>query len=120
LARETEKLDWGKRIQSKRPDGTHKRVNTLAHFGVLMSGQQVVTDSDLVSKLQKDWPETVGLEMESVGAAMAVYENDDSATFLMIKGISDWADPKKADNLWRDYAADAAAAFAAHLLTRVS
>ena len=120
LAHETEKLGWCNQIQSKRPDGTHKRINPLAHFGVLMSGQQVVTDSKLVSKLQTDWPETVGLEMESVGAALAVYENDDAAAFLMIKGISDWADPQKADNLWRDYAADAAAAFAAHLLTRVS
>src|SRR5262245_65258936 len=44
LAHETEKLGWCNQIQSKRPDGTHKRINPLAHFGVLMSGQQVVTE----------------------------------------------------------------------------
>ncbi len=38
---------------------------------------------------------------------------------LMIKGISDWADPNKADNLWRDYATDAAAVFAARLIEQL-
>lgn len=91
-------------------------MNPLVHFGVGLSAQQVVTDPNLVAELNENWPEAIGIEMEAVGSAMVVYENGSEIELLMIKGISDWADPNKADDLWRGYAADAAAAFAKELL----
>jgi hypothetical protein len=47
---------------------------------------------------------------------LQIYENGCKVEFLMIMGISDWADPNKADGFWRDYATDAAAAFAQELM----
>jgi hypothetical protein len=57
------------------------------------------------------------LEMEGVGVATACH-NAGNVRFLLIKGICDWADPKKNDS-WHAYAADAAACFTKALLARV-
>jgi nucleoside phosphorylase len=120
LAREADKQDWAKRLLCKRPCGSASRIDPRPHFGVIHSGQQVVTDAHLVQELREVWPESVGLEMESAGVARALYEHYQSESLLIVKGISDWADPKKADDLWRAYAIHASAAFAQEILIGLS
>ena len=106
---------WAASVSTLRPDGTTGRVTPKTHFGVIASGQKVVTDPSLVKELQSDWPNLIGLEMEGVGVGLAAYESGLATEFLLVKGISDWADAKKSDD-WQPYAAEAAAAFAAAFL----
>lgn len=106
---------WALSIKTPRPDGQLNRIIPQAHFGVLASGQKVVTAPDLVDELKGDWAELIGIEMESIGVALAAYESEQAPGFLVIKGISDWADPTKSDG-WHTYAAEASAAFTVALL----
>jgi len=111
--------EWYKRKKiASRPDGT-KRVVPAVLCGVVLSGQRVVADDEFADGLKEEWSEVVGFEMEAAGAATAVYELGQRAEFVLIKGVSDWADRKKADDGWRAYAADSAAAFLVNLLAEV-
>ncbi|MHC4403280.1 MAG: phosphorylase family protein [Planctomycetota bacterium] len=114
-ARRLSPQNWVMSIKTPRPDGTTGRVLPQVHFGVVASGQKVVTDLDLVEELRSDWAELVGIEMEGIGAALAVDEIGLRTAFLMAKGICDWADPEKGDD-WQPYAAEASASFLAALL----
>jgi nucleoside phosphorylase len=112
---------WAFKIRTSRPDDpSGRRTLPTVHFGPVLSGQTVVSDSTLTSELLRDWPQMAGVEMEGIGTALAVYESETAPAFLMVKGISDWADPKKTDTLWRSYAAEAAAVFTVALLENQS
>lgn len=106
---------WIPIVKASRTDGTDGRVNPMVHFGAVASGHKVITAPELVGELVAVWPELVGVEMEAGGAAAASHQSANPPHFIMIKGISDWADPSKEDG-WQTYAADAAAAFALTLI----
>ena len=106
---------WANSVTEPRPDGTTGRMLPKVHFGPIASGQKVVTNSEFLKELQSDWVELIGMEMEGVGVALAVYESQTAPGFLLAKGVSDWADPAKADG-WQRYAAAASATFIASLL----
>ena len=59
--------------------------------------------------LKNVWNRAVGIEMEAAGVCAALYQMPDAPSFVMIKGICDFADAKK-DDKWQAYAADAASA----------
>lgn len=80
------------------------------HFGVVTSGEKVVTDSRFLKDLAEHWPRLLGVEMEGVGVAMAAYEAEQAPDLLVVKAISDWADESK-DDRSQSYAADVAATY---------
>jgi nucleoside phosphorylase len=84
-ARRMPPANWAMSIRAPRPDGTSDRVVPQVHFGVLCSGQKVITDPHLVSELKADWVELVGVEMEAIGLALAAYENEQVPGFLVVK-----------------------------------
>jgi len=96
-----------------RPDGKDKLPQL--HFGTVASGEKIVADTQTVPKLQNNWRKLIGIEMESYGAALAVYQAESDIKFLMVKGICDWANPDKNDD-WQEYAADVAAAYVVNFL----
>jgi nucleoside phosphorylase len=98
-----------------RPDGTSGRVIPKVHFGIVVSGEKVIADTITVPELQSSWVKLIGVEMESFGTALAVYQSDSAPAMLMVKSICDWADPKKNDE-WQAYAADIAAAYVVNFL----
>jgi nucleoside phosphorylase len=98
-----------------RPDGTSKRVVPKIHFGVVASGEKVIADIITVPELQSSWVKLIGVEMESFGTALAVYQSGSVPAMLMVKGICDWANPEKNDE-WQAYAADVAAAYVVNFL----
>lgn len=105
-------------VQSKtilRPDGLSGRIITKVHFGVVASGEKVIADTITIPELQSSWVKLIGVEMESFGTALAVYQSDSAPAMLMVKGICDWADPSKNDE-WQAYAADVAAAYVVNFL----
>ncbi len=87
-----------------------------SHFGPVLSGEKVLADALVFDQLRRDWPTAVGLEMEGLGVATAAHRN--GTGFLLVKGVSDFADNGKND-LWRDYAAHAAARFVGAVLRRL-
>ncbi|MET8996477.1 hypothetical protein [Amycolatopsis sp. NPDC004169] len=105
--------EWALDVAASRPDGHGGRVVPCAHFGPVFSGEKIVADETTVPELRKAWPKAVGLEMEAFGAGIAAYRGHPE--FLMVKAVSDFADPAKGDD-WHAYAAESAARFAVALL----
>ncbi|GFG55546.1 5'-methylthioadenosine/S-adenosylhomocysteine nucleosidase family protein [Mycolicibacterium agri] len=100
------RTDWWARIP---PEIAGKRPDKLnVHFGVLASGEKVIADKEWGESLRRDWPELIGVEMESLGVAHAAY--DVEPAWGVVKAVSDFADSHKRDN-WQNFAASAAAAF---------
>jgi nucleoside phosphorylase len=99
----------------QRPDGKDGRVIPKIHWGVVASGEKVIADTKTVPELQNHWAKLAGIEMEGYGTALAAYTAESRPEFFMVKGICDWANPKKNDE-WQEYAADVAATFVVNLL----
>ncbi|MFF1768626.1 hypothetical protein [Streptomyces sp. NPDC058249] len=86
-----------------------------AHFGPVFSGEKVLADDRAVNGLRTAWPKALGVEMESLGIALAAYRGGPG--FLMVKAVCDFADSDKNDE-WHEYAAAAAAHFSVAVLRR--
>ncbi|WP_130472516.1 hypothetical protein [Candidatus Magnetaquicoccus inordinatus] len=120
VKKRTSSNEWTAKMKMKRPDGTSHRILPMVHFGTVASGEKVVADETTLNKLtelvdgMEAVPPLLGVEMEGYGTAIGSYEAD--VRFLFVKGICDWADSKKADDGWRPYAVDAAAALVFDLL----
>lgn len=69
----------------------------------------------MVATLRKMWTQAVGLEMEASGAAAVTHEHPTRPSFILIKGVCDYADASKNDD-WQSYAADAAGRYTISLL----
>jgi nucleoside phosphorylase len=117
-ARNLRTEEWVFGAAKLRPDGSSGRILPKVHFGVVASGEKVVADAGLVEELKSSWSQLVGIEMESYGTALAVFEAETVPGMLLVKGICDWADSSKSDD-WQEYAADIAATFVVALLKRV-
>lgn len=107
--------NWIFSIKAQRPDGSTGRVIPKVHFGVVASGDKVIADSSFREKLQNDWSQLVGVEMESAGAASAAYESNFMQGIFLVKSMCDWADGTKNDD-WQEYAAESSACFVVNLL----
>jgi nucleoside phosphorylase len=107
-------LSWREMIHLARPKARGKAVAAQSvpqvHFGPIAVGEAVVTDPEVVRTLRSLHSKIIGIEMESFGVALAAANSLDRPRFLAVRGVSDYADPKK-DDRWRVYAAQAAAAF---------
>ena len=112
-ARTLPRESWVKNITIARPQSDSHESQT--HFGVVLTGDKVVADTDFVTELKTSWSRAIGLEMESYGASMAVENSSPRADFLMAKSVSDMADAYK-DNSWHDYCTDVAAAYTIALI----
>jgi nucleoside phosphorylase len=98
-----------------RPGEMSGEITPKIHIGVVASGEKVIADNQTIPDLKKSWSKLIGIEMEGFGAALAVYQANSYHQILMVKGICDWADPKKNDE-WQSYAADVAAIYVVNFL----
>jgi len=77
------------------PDGRRPTIK----YGPCASLDEVVADTTFVDKLCEYWPKLLGIEMEAGGVCAA------ADTFgiapVVIRCVSDLADPSKSDNEWR-------------------
>ncbi|KAI0542138.1 hypothetical protein GGR58DRAFT_510462 [Xylaria digitata] len=83
------------------------------HRGLIGSGNMVIKDSIERDRLSSEYG-ILCVDMEAAG----VMHNTVEVPFIVVRGISDYADSHKNDQ-WHNYAALAAAAFARVLLERV-
>ncbi|KAL0258664.1 hypothetical protein SLS55_006163 [Diplodia seriata] len=82
------------------------------HYGIIASGNTLVKDSLHRDELVKRIPGCICFEMEAAGVM-------NKLPCLVIRGICDYADSHKND-LWRNYAAAVAAAYAKELLCEIA
>ncbi len=69
------------------------------HFGVIASGEQVIADSARVAEMVLDQPKLVGIEMESAGVCAAALGQVGRPEFITFRGISDFANETKGDDM---------------------
>jgi nucleoside phosphorylase len=112
-ARSVTNPEWLPAVQAERPELADEPT---VHVGTVLSGEKVIADGSARDGLSREWPTAVGVEMESLGSALAAYRG--GVRFLMVKGVSDLADAAR-DEGWRGYAAEAAARFTIAVLRRL-
>jgi nucleoside phosphorylase len=112
-ARMYQDSSWAQTVLTPRPDGSKELPR--AHVGTVLSGSKVVADRNMVTALRNMWTQAVGLEMEASGSAAVAHEHPTRPSFILIKGVCDYAGARKNDK-WQSYAADAAGRYAISLL----
>jgi nucleoside phosphorylase len=127
---------WKARVTIERPKvgklkpklGKPKAETPKVIFGNIISGEKVLGDptNKEQRRILKEFDKALAVDMESYGLARAVFHARASVQYnpqyLVVRGISDLVD--KAGNnatrkLWRSYAANTAAAFAAEVIERM-
>lgn len=105
--------NWFLDIATKPPvDISHK---PKVHFGIIATGEKVISNQKFGDDLQKVWTKLLAIEMEGYGSALAAFQSTNRPGFLMVKSICDWADSSKNDN-WQLFCAHAAASYTIGLL----
>ncbi len=100
-------------IKIPRPRDSKARTRPKFFTGTVCSGEKVIADSSRAAALKGKFPDAVSIEMEAAGIAFACEQV--STTFLVVKGVSDYADERKGDS-HRRYAAAVSAGFVYSLL----
>lgn len=77
-----------------RQDETEYQVKV----GPFAVGEQVISSAGAVEDLRKIHPKMLGIEMESYGVGLAVFQAGTPTTFMAIRGVSDFADLGKNDD----------------------
>jgi nucleoside phosphorylase len=77
------------------PDGRRPTIR----YGTLASLDEVVSSNEWKQRLVQVWPKLLGVEMEAGGVCAAAAMFDLKP--VVIRGISDLADPAKSDTEWR-------------------
>lgn len=85
------------------PDMTTPKVQ----IGQLLSGEKLIDSQSFKKKLLDKYPSAIGGDMEGYGVASAA--NVEKLEWLVVKGISDWANQKS--NGFQELASDAAVSF---------
>jgi nucleoside phosphorylase len=108
-AQHYEAAEWKGEINSPRPDAGKSKLPEV-RFGPIACGEEVIADDNALAELKHQCPKMVAVAMEGAGVAKAVLIAGNPPRYLEIRGVCDYAGPKKND-AWHDYAANAAAAF---------
>ena len=82
-------------------------------FGLILSGEKLISDQTFRDHLIKLEPESIGSDME--GAGLYITAVDAKVDWILVKAICDWADGKKNDDA-QQLAACNAAKFVCHVL----
>jgi nucleoside phosphorylase len=59
------------------------------YTGIILSGEKLIDDKDLVDKIKDQYKEAIGYEMESQGIYTACMWNE-VQQWIIVKGVSDW------------------------------
>lgn len=116
-ARSLRPAAWAEGITTRRPGDPHGRIRPLVHVGPMLAGDKILANRTGLASVRRAWPKAIGIEMEGLGVALAAYQNGPG--FLIVRAVSDFADSAK-DDVWQEYAAEAAACFAVAVLARAS
>jgi nucleoside phosphorylase len=104
---------WPGDIRIPRPDP--RTAGPQRSFGVIASGEKVVSDSRFRDAVVTTNRTIKALEMEGYGFSVAALNASQDTRYLVIRGLCDYANESKGD-AWHEYASASAAAYARHLL----
>jgi len=96
--------------------GEDRKVISI-RLGPVATGAVVLEDPSTVAEIQRQHRETIGVEMEGYGVALACSEAKNPPSCLIVKSVCDFADTDKNDS-WQSFAAFTSARFAELLLLR--
>jgi nucleoside phosphorylase len=96
-----------------RPARKNRQPKVIA--GVILASSGVIAHAAERDRLAKFSRKSAAIEMEGYGMGYACIAGAETVPWAVIKAICDQSDEKK-DDRWHDYAAKAAAQFAAHFL----
>lgn len=82
----TNSIDWKHYLK--------KGIKSSVIGGDLLSGEKLIDDLRYRTFLSKQFPKSIGGEMEGTGVSSACLHNDLNE-WIIVKGICDWADGKK-------------------------
>lgn len=86
------------------------------YCGAFLSGPEVIEDSKQCIALRSRFPEALAVEMEGEGLYAAAHKRD--VEWIIIKGVSEYADDNRSDKTsWREFASLMAASLTAHILS---
>jgi len=91
-------------------------LSAKVHFAPILSGEKIIASNLAARDLQGLRSDAIGVEMEGAGVALAAQETE--TDFLMIRGVSDFANERKSDFFQKD-ACRSAADFSIALLKNV-
>jgi nucleoside phosphorylase len=87
-----------------------------AHLGPVATGAAVLEDPSIVEMIQSQHRETIGIEMEAYGVALASsISNAKPPIPIIVKSVCDFANTDKNDE-WQSYAAYTSASYAIKLI----
>lgn len=94
-----QRTEWIKNYQNFIPESLKKTGIDIRTEGML-SGNKVVADPEFVEEMLKKYGyKIIALEMEAIGVAEACDTNPNKIPFIVIKSVSDFANPVKNDDL---------------------
>lgn len=79
--------------------GQRPNTSLKFHIGPLASGSAVVADDETFREIKEQHRKLLGIDMEAYGVMLAGEELPFTTETLVIKGVSDFANAKKDDNL---------------------
>jgi nucleoside phosphorylase/DNA-binding beta-propeller fold protein YncE len=83
------------------------------HFGLILSGSDLINNLEYRNQLYQLEPEAIGGEMEGAGLYAAAQRR--KVDWILVKAICDWGDGKKGDK-YQQQAADNAVRFTLHVI----
>ncbi len=119
LKAKTKKKSGGRRSSSLKDLISHV---PQVHFGTVASGSLVITSKRMQARLLSLHGKIFGTEMEGAGVLSATFRQERPTPSIVIKGISDHADPNKAaadeERYWRALGGENAGRFLRAMLRR--
>ena len=103
-------------VEHPKPSRTYREGQCNAHYGVIGSGKLVAK----TDKFRFPYAQTHGVRAfdTNIEAVLDSLEGNRNESFIIIRGISDYADGARKE--WQPYASLAAAAFMKSLVTSMS
>jgi nucleoside phosphorylase len=109
-----DRVTASERLLDRFRSGDNDWQGVKTHFGLVLSGEKLVKDISFQDWLLENRPEAIGGEME--GAGLYVAARNAKVDWIMVKGISDWADSVKINDSSQIYAAHNSAQFILHVI----
>jgi nucleoside phosphorylase len=97
-----DEMQWAVKARASEGWQSKDRQFPLLRVGNVVCVDEVVSSDEWIAALRQVEPKALAIEMESGGVAAALEEFDLRPT--VVRGVSDLADPSKADDAWRGIA----------------
>ncbi|HAS8589750.1 TPA: response regulator [Vibrio vulnificus] len=82
----------------KNTDNNRPECKPICHFGPMVSGSSVISNTEKISELREQHRKLIGIEMEIFGVYAACTQSNVNPDFIGFKSVCDYGNEQKADN----------------------